>query len=230
MFTRKNIKYQGISLPFFHDMTDAEMQMAALDYIEFMQHRHSVRNFSDRPIPRNIIENCVKTAGTAPSGANHQPWHFVAIANPEYKRRIREASEAEGRKFYAGGAGDEWLKAIEPIGTDEKKPHLEIAPWLIVVFAQRYGQYEDGEKFKNYNVPESVGIATGFLLAALHHAGLTALIHMPNPMEFLNEMLGRPKSEKPTMIIAVGHPAKSATVPEVAKIKKPLHEILTICS
>ena len=209
--------------------TDAEMQMAALDYIEFMQHRHSVRDFSDRPVPRNIIENCVKTAGVAPSGANHQPWHFVAVANPEYKRRIREASEEEERKFYAGGGGDEWIKALEPIGTDDKKPHLEIAPWLIVVFAQRYGQFEDGEKFKNYYVPESVGIATGFLLAALHHAGLTALIHTPNPMKFLNEMLDRPKSEKPAMIIAVGHPADTATVPEVAKIKKPLHEILTIC-
>ncbi len=229
MFARENIEYQGIALPFFHDMTDEEMQMAALDCYEFMRHRHSVRDFSARPVPRDIIENCVRTAGSAPSGANHQPWHFVAISNPEYKSRIREASEEEERKFYAGGGGDEWLKALEPIGTNDDKPHLEIAPWLIVVFAQRFGHFEDGQKFKNYYVPESVGIATGFLLGALHHAGLTALTHTPNPMKFLNEMLGRPKSEKPTMIIAVGHPAADATVPEVAKIKKPLGDILTVC-
>ncbi|MBL4807520.1 MAG: nitroreductase family protein, partial [Rhodobacteraceae bacterium] len=145
------------------------------------------------------------------------------------KKEIREASEEEERKFYAGGGGDEWLKALEPIGTNDDKPHLEVAPWLIVVFAQRYGQFEDGERFKNYYVPESVGIATGFLLAALHHAGLTALTHTPNPMKFLNKMLDRPASEKPTMIIAVGHPAKTATVPAVAKIKKPLNDILTVC-
>jgi len=229
MFNRTNIAYQALPLPFRHDLTDDEMQMAALDYYEFMQHRHSVREFTDQPVSRDIIENCVKTAGSAPSGANHQPWHFVAISNPEYKQRIREASEEEERKFYAGGGGDEWLKALEPIGTDDKKPHLTIAPWLIMVFAQRFGQFEDGEKFKNYYVPESVGIATGFLLSALHHAGLTALTHTPNPMQFLNEMLGRPKSEKPIMIIAVGHPADNATVPEVAKIKKSLDNILTIC-
>ncbi len=227
MIDRKDISYHPLPLPFYHDMTDDEMHMAALDFIEFIQHRHSVRDFTDRPVPRGIIENCIKAAGSAPSGANHQPWHFVAIANPEFKQRIRKAAEEEEHKFYAGGGGDEWIKALEPIGTDESKPHLTIAPWLIVVFAQRYGQFEDGEKFKNYYVPESVGIATGFLLAALHHAGLTSLIHTPNPMKFLSEMLGRPISEKPAMIIAVGHPAKHATVPEIAKIKKPLDEILT---
>ncbi len=229
MFAREGIEYQALPLPFRHDMTDNEMQMAALEFYNFMQKRHSVREFTPRAVPRDIIENCVRAAGSAPSGANHQPWHFVAISNPEYKQHIREASEEEERKFYAGGGGDEWLKALEPIGTNDHKPHLTIAPWLIVVFAQRFGHFEDGEKFKNYYVPESVGIATGFLLAALHHAGLSALTHTPNPMKFLNEMLGRPKSEKPTMIIAVGHPADNATVPEVAKIKKPLADILTIC-
>ncbi|MCP5073408.1 MAG: nitroreductase family protein, partial [Rhodobacteraceae bacterium] len=158
----------------------------------------------------------------------HQPWHFVAIRNPEYKHRIRLAAEEEERKFYAGGAGDEWLKALEPIGTDDQKPHLDIAPWLIVVFAQRHGQFDDGEKFKNYYVPESVGIATGFLLAALHNAGLVTLTHTPNPMRFLNELLGRPSSEKPNMIIAVGHPSKDAVVPLVAKQKKTLNDILTV--
>lgn len=134
----------------------------------------------------------------------------------------------EEKKFYAGGAGDEWLKALEPIGTDEQKPHLEVAPWLIVVFAQKWGYFEDGERFKNYYVPESTGIATGFLIAALHHAGLVSLTHTPNPMKFLTNMLGRPKHEKPIMIVAVGHPADHAKVPKVAKIKKPLQEILTI--
>jgi len=143
-------------------------------------------------------------------------------------RRIRLASEEEERRFYDGGAGEEWLKALEPIGTSDDKPHLDRAPWLIVVFAQRWGYFDDGTRFKNYYVPESVGIATGFLLAALHHAGLTTLTHTPNPMKFLNEMFGRPASEKPTMIIAVGHPSKDAKVPVVAKMKKPLDEILTV--
>jgi len=152
----------------------------------------------------------------------------VAISAADFKHKIRLASEEEERKFYEGGGGDEWLKALEPIGTTADKPHLDIAPWLIVVFAQRWGTFDDGSRFKNYYVPESVGIATGFLLAALHHAGLVTLTHTPNPMRFLNEMLGRDSSEKPTMIIAVGHPADDATVPEVAKIKKNLKDILTV--
>ena len=152
----------------------------------------------------------------------------MAISNPEHKRKIREAAEEEERKFYAGGAGDEWIKALEPIGTNDHKPHLENAPWLIVVFAQRYGEFEDGTRYKNYYVPESTGIACGFLLAALHHAGLVALTHTPNPMKFLNQLLKRPSSEKPLMIIATGHAAEGAKVPAVAKIKKPLDEILTV--
>jgi nitroreductase len=152
----------------------------------------------------------------------------VAIRNPDVKAEIRKAAEKEEHAFYAGGGGDEWIKALEPIGTGPEKPHLEIAPWLIVIFAQRYGEFDDGTKYKNYYVNESVGIATGFLIAALHHAGLSTLTHTPNPMKFLNELLERPKSEKPVMILAVGHPSDEATVPAVAKMKKPLEEILTV--
>ena len=209
-------------------MNDDDMLRAADGFYDLMRKRHSVRDFSARVVPRDIIENCIRAAGTAPSGANHQPWHFVAIADPALKHRIREAAEAEERRFYAGAAGDEWLKALEPIGTAADKPHLDIAPWLIVVFAQRFGHFQDGRKFKNYYVPESVGIATGVLLTALHHAGLASLTHTPNPMKFLNQLLARPAHEKPVMIIAVGHPSEDATVPAVAKIKKPLPEILTV--
>ncbi len=228
MFARDTVTYQAIDLPDRLEMTDIEMRAAAAAFHDHMRRRHSVRDFSDRPVARAVIEDCVRTAGTAPSGANHQPWHFAAIASPDFKHRIRRAAEAEEAKFYAGGGGDEWIKALEPIGTNADKPHLDIAPWLIVVFAQRWGQFDDGTRYKNYYVPESVGIATGFLIAALHHAGLVALTHTPNPMTFLTEMLGRPASEKPVMIIAVGHPAQGAQVPKVAKIKKPLDEILTV--
>jgi nitroreductase len=227
MFSNKNIEFKALDLPDRANLTDAEMRNQAASFYDKMKRRHSVRDFSDRAVERAVIEDCIRAAGSAPSGANHQPWHFVAISAAEFKHRIRLASEEEERKFYDGGGGDEWLKALEPIGTTADKPHLGIAPWLIVVFAQRWGNFEDGSRFKNYYVPESVGIATGFLLAALHHAGLVTLTHTPNPMRFLNEMLGRDSSEKPTMIIAVGHPAADATVPEVAKIKKPLDEILT---
>ena len=228
MFFRERMQYRPIDLPDRVEMSDAQMLAAARSYYDRMKRRHTVRDFSPRPVPREVIEECVRTAGTAPSGANHQPWHFVAISNPRLKHEIRLAAEEEERRFYAGGAGDEWLRALEPIGTSDRKPHLEIAPWLIVVFAQRWGQFDDGTRFKNYYVPESVNIATGFLLAALHHAGLVMLTHTPNPMKFLNGLLERPAHEKPTMIIAVGHPAEDAKIPSVAKIKKPLDEILTI--
>ena len=228
MFAKARLEYRPLPLPDRVEMSDTQMIAAAEAFHDHMRRRHTVRDFSDRAVPRAVIESCVSTAGTAPSGANHQPWHFVAVANPAHKARIRAAAEEEERKFYEGGAGDEWLKALEPIGTDASKPHLEIAPWLIVVFAQRYGEFDDGTRFKNYYVPESVGIATGFLLAALHHAGLVALTHTPNPMRFLNTVLGRPASEKPVMIVVTGHPAADATVPAAAKLKKPLDEILSV--
>ena len=193
-----------------------------------MKTRHTIRDFSDRPVEAEVIRECVAAAGLAPSGANHQPWHFSAIAAPALKAQIRAAAEAEEEKFYAGGAGDEWLQALEPIGTGVEKPHLEEAPWLIVIFAQRYGLTEDGTRYKNYYVPESVGIATGFLITALHNAGLSCLTHTPNPMRFLNDLCDRPEHEKPVMILAVGHPADHATMPAAAKIKKPLDEILTL--
>jgi nitroreductase len=209
-------------------MSDEQMQSAALAYYETMRTRHTVRDFTEREVPEAVIQHCIRTAGSAPSGANHQPWHFVAIRNPELKHEIRLAAEAEEKKFYAGGGGDEWIKALEPIGTSADKPHLDIAPWLIVIFAQRYGVFADGTRFKNYYVPDSVGIATGFLISALHHAGLYSLTHTPNPMRFLNKLLDRPSHEKPVMILAVGHASKAATVPGVAKMKKPLDEILTL--
>ncbi|MEX0954724.1 MAG: nitroreductase family protein [Rhizobiaceae bacterium] len=227
MFARENLRFEPLALPHRHSMDDAQMQEAAGEFLTFMRRRHTVRDYDTRPVPAGIIRDCIAAAGTAPSGANHQPWHFAAISNPDMKGRIREAAEREETDFYAGGAGEEWLKALEPIGTDASKPHLEYAPWLIVVFAQRYGEFADGTRYKNYYVPESVGIATGMLITALHHAGLVALTHTPNPMSFLNEMLGRRKSEKPVMIVAVGHPALDATVPSVAKRKKPLGEILS---
>jgi nitroreductase len=227
MFARENLQFEPVPLPDRHAMSDAEMEAAARSFLAFMRKRHTVRHYDRRPVPADIIRNCIAAAGTAPSGANHQPWHFAAISNPQMKARIREAAEREETVFYAGGGGEEWLKALEPIGTDASKPHLEDAPWLIVVFAQRYGEFADGTRYKNYYVPESVGIATGMLVTALHHAGLVALTHTPNPMSFLNDMLGRPKSEKPVMIVAAGHPAANATVPAVAKLKKPLEEILS---
>jgi len=228
MSSNDAVKYTPVPLPDRHDMTDDQMLAASEIFLENMKKRHSVRDYSSRPVPRAVIENCVRTAGTAPSGANHQPWRFVAISNPKLKRRIRVEAEKEEAKFYQGGAGGEWLSALEPIGTNGDKPHLEKAPWLIVIFAQRWGQLKDGTRFKNYYVPESVGIATGFLIAALHQAGLVSLTHTPNPMKFLSTALHRPKSEKPVMILAVGHPAKDATVPAVAKIKKPIADILDV--
>ena len=228
MFARSKMTYEPIDLPDRLDVSAEESLEGAQAFYATMKRRHSVRHFSRLPVARDVIEACVRTAGTAPSGANHQPWHFVAISDPAIKRSIREAAEEEERRFYDGAAGDEWLKALEPIGTSDQKPHLEDAPWLIVIFAQRWGYFEDGTRFKNYYVPESTGIASGFLLAALHHAGLVTLTHTPNPMKFLNKVLKRPESEKPIMIVAVGHAAQDAKIPAVAKMKKPLDEILTV--
>lgn len=187
--------------------------------------RRTCRSFSDDPVPRTIIETAIEAAGSAPSGANQQPWHFAAVSSREVKRAIREAAEAEERSFYAGKAGEEWLHAVAPLGTDESKPFLETAPWLIVVFAQRKGGLEEDGRAQNYYVTESVSIACGLLIAALTEAGLATLTHTPSPMGFLRRICGRPAWEKPVMIIVVGHPALDATVPAHALRKKPLEKI-----
>jgi nitroreductase len=228
MFARGTVTYQPLPLPDRVQLPDDRALAAAEEFRDYMKKRHSVRDYAPRPVPEAIIAACIAAAGTAPSGANHQPWHFCAISDPAMKARIRAAAEAEERDFYAGGAGDEWLAALEPIGTGHSKPHLTDAPWLIVVFAQRYGVTQDGQRYKNYYVPESVGIATGMLITALHHAGLVCLEHTPNPMKFLPQMCGRPTHEKPVMILPVGWPADDATVPAVAKIKKPLDTIMSV--
>ena len=228
MYRKGEVRYQALPLPDRVQKDDAEALTAATDFLAYMRKRHSVRDYATRPVPEAIIAACIAAAGTAPSGANHQPWHFAAISDPAMKARIREGAEEEERAFYSGGAGDEWLAALEPIGTGVSKPHLTDAPWLIVVFAQRYGMTTDGDRYKNYYVPESVGIATGMLITAIHHAGLVCLEHTPNPMKFLGPLCGRPDHEKPVMILPVGYPAETATVPEVAKRKKPLAQIMSI--
>ncbi|WP_298434090.1 nitroreductase family protein [uncultured Jannaschia sp.] len=204
---------------------EAEMLAAAEAFRDGLATRRTVRDFDPRPVPRAVIEACIAAAGTAPSGANQQPWHFEAIAAGDLKARIREAAEAEERKFYEGGASQEWLDALGPLGTDAEKAHLTDAAWLIVIFAQRWGTRADGTRVKHYYVPESVGIASGFLIAALHTAGLATLTHTPNPMGFLRELLGRPDNEKAVMILVAGHPAEGAAVPAAAKVKKGLGEI-----
>ena len=202
-----------------------EMQRRALEFEAEMTRRRTVREFSDRPVPRAVIETCLRAAGTAPNGANLQPWHFVVVSDPEVKRKVRAAAEIEEREFYSGKAPQEWLDALEHLGTDQHKQFLEIAPCLIVIFAQSYGMLPDGRKVKHYYVQESVGIATGFLIAALHHAGLASLTHTPNPMGFLNRVLGRPVQERAYLILVVGYPADEARVPVITK--RGLAEIAT---
>jgi iodotyrosine deiodinase len=217
--------FQPVPLPDYRELPVAEMRRRAEDFYAAIRRRHTVRDFSDRPVPRDIIETCLKAAGTAPNGANHQPWHFCVIGDAAVKRRIREAAEAEEKEFYAGKAGEEWLKALAPLGTDADKPFLETAPWLIAVFGARRSVSADGVKRKNYYVPESVNIAVGFLIAALHQAGLATLTHTPAPMGFLNDICGRPDEEKPYILMVVGYPADNATIPAHAMEKKPLAEI-----
>jgi len=219
--------YQPIPLPDRQDLSEIEMRERALQSYEFISQRHTVRQYSSRPVPRDVIETCIKAAGTAPNGANHQPWYFVCVSNPEIKHRIREAAEIEERAFYSGRAGEDWLEHLEVIGTDADKPFLDVAPWLIAIFAQRRGLDEQGNLRKNYYVPESVGIATGFLINALHNAGLTTLTHTPNPMKFLNEIFDRPDNERAFILLVTGFPSDDATVPAAAKIKKPLDQIAT---
>ncbi|HYX07811.1 MAG TPA: nitroreductase family protein [Bacteroidales bacterium] len=190
-----------------------------------MKKRRTVREFSNQPVPREVILNCIKTAATAPNGANKQPWHFVVISNPEIKRKIREAAEKEEWEFYHNRAPDEWLTALENLGTDEHKPFLEDAPFLIAIFSKSYGIKENGEIDKHYYVKESVGIATGMLITAIHEAGLVSLTHTPSPMGFLNEILNRPSNEKPFLLLVVGYPSPETRVPKITK--KSLDEIVT---
>ncbi len=206
-------------------LTDEESIARAEALRDRLKQRRTCRYFSDEPVPREVIEAAIQAAGTAPNGANHQPWHFAVVSSPEKKRAIREAAEDEERGFYSGKASDEWLAALAPLGTDDEKPFLETAPWLIVVFAQRKGGIEEDGKTQNYYVNESVGIACGMLIATLHEAGLATLTHTPSPMGFLREICERPAVEKPLMVVVVGHPADGATVPVHALQKKPLDQI-----
>ena len=227
MDKNKTNSYQPISLPFKKKISDKSIIIKSEDLLLKMKSRHTIRDFSDRLVPYSIIENCIKVACSAPSGANLQPWHFVVISDPNIKSKIRIAAENEEKKFYNDLKKDEWLKALEPIGTNPDKPHLQIAPWLIVVFLERYGELSDGSKRKNYYVPESVGIATGFLISALHLSGLACLTHTPNPMGFLNKICKRPVSNKASLILAVGHPAENAVIPLASTIKKPIEQVLS---
>ena len=201
------------------------MRERAAAFAADMQRRRTVRHFADRAVRRDVIEDCLRAAGTAPSGANRQPWHFVVISDPEIKRRIRHGAEKEELEFYTHRAPQDWLDALAPLGTDEHKPFLETAPFLIAIFAESYAVGPGGEKLKNYYVTESVGIATGFLIAALHRAGLASLTHTPSPMGFLNEILDRPANERPFLLLVVGYPADDALVPEIAR--KELSDIAT---
>lgn len=212
----------------FTDRDVAGMRARSQAFFDDIKRRHTVRDFRPDAVPLDVIETCIAAAGRAPSGANHQPWHFAVVGDPAVKRAIREAAEEEERAFYGGRAGEEWLEALAPIGTDADKPFLEIAPWLIAVFAQKRGGAEAGEARKNYYINESVGIACGFLIAALHHAGLATLTHTPNPMTFLNEKLGRPPTEKAYLLIVVGRPAADALIPDHALKKKALKDIMTV--
>lgn len=200
-----------------------EMLARARRFREEMSRRRTVRDYADRGVPRALIEDCLRAAGSAPSGANQQPWHFVAVSDRAVKREIRIAAEAEEREFYQRRAPDEWLEALAPLGTGPDKPFLEAAPWLIAIFAQRWGLDAAGRKVKHYYPGESVGIATGLLIAALHLAGLATLTHTPSPMKFLNRILGRPPQERPFLLLVTGYPAPGASVPDIHR--KPLAEI-----
>ncbi|MFN2258851.1 MAG: nitroreductase family protein [Parasphingopyxis sp.] len=217
--------HQTVPYAALPDYSDEERIARAEAFHQALKTRRTCRMFSADPVPRAVIEQALLAAGSAPSGANHQPWHFAVVHSAERKHAIRQAAEAEEREFYAGKASEEWLAALAPLGTDEVKSYLETAPWLIVVFGQRRGGPKSGDDKQNYYVTESVGIACGFLIAALHDAGLATLTHTPNPMKFLNRVCERPASEKPMMIIVAGKPAADARVPVHALDKKPLDAI-----
>lgn len=209
----------------YNQHTDEEMIRLSADFFHEMRTRRNVREFSDKPIPREIIENCIRTASTSPSGANQQPWHFVVVENPEIKHKIRIAAEAEEKEFYTRRAPREWLNALAPLGTNEQKPFLETTPYLIVIFLQKYGIKENGQKIKHYYINESIGIATGILITALHKAGLATLTYTPSRMSFLDKICSRRKNERPYMVLAVGHPAADVKVPDLWR--KSLDEIVT---
>ena len=209
--------YPTIPLEQYREIPVEEMRARLEDFYSEMNRRRTVREFSDRPVPRDIIETALKVANTAPSGANLQPWHFAIVSGPETKKNIREAAEAEEREFYTHRASEEWVAALKPLGTDDHKPFLETAPYLIAVFMQKFGELPDGRKVKHYYPAESTGLATGMLIAALHRAGLATLTHTPSPMKFLNEILGRPKSERPFLLLVAGYPADDARVPDIRR-------------
>ena len=209
----------------FTEYPIAEMQERASSFRKEMQKRRTVRHFSDKPVPREIIEECLFAAGTAPNGANLQPWKFVVVGDPKVKHEIRVEAEKEEDEFYHRRAPQEWLDALAPLGTDEHKEFLDVAPYLIAIFGKTHSTLPDGRRVKNYYVNESVGIATGFLITALHHAGLVSLTHTPSPMGFLNNILNRPSEEKPFLLLVTGYPAEDAQVPVITK--KPLSEIMT---
>lgn len=200
-----------------------EMRERARSFYEDMKRRRTVRDFSDRPVPREIIEDCIRAAGTAPNGANKQPWHFAVVSDEKVKKEIRKAAEEEEQEFYERRATEEWLEALAPLGTDADKPFLEEAPYLIAIFSQRYGIKENGEKETYYYVKESIGIATGMLITAIHNAGLASLTHTPSPMGFLNDILDRPDNERPFLLLVVGYPKENAKVPDISK--KSIDEI-----
>lgn len=210
-------------LPDYHQLPPDVMAQRAHDFYEELRRRRTVRHFSDQPVPRAIIEDCLRAAGTAPSGANQQPWHFSVVSDPDVKHQIRIGAEKEEQEFYSRRATEEWLHELEKFETDANKSYLDIAPYLIAIFAQPYVRDAEGNTVKHYYVTESVGIATGLLIAALHHAGLATLTHTPSPMGFLNEILGRPAYERPFLLLVAGYPAEDARVPVITK--KSLEQI-----
>ena len=223
-----NSSYKPIPLKDFKAKSEEEMELISKNHLLNMKSRHTIRDFSNKKVPFSVIKNCVKVACSAPSGANLQPWHFSIISSKIVKSKIRKAAEIEEQKFYEDLKKNEWLKALEPLGTHADKPHLEVAPWLIVVFSERYSDLSNGEKRKNYYVPESVGIATGFLITALHLSGLSCLTHTPNPMGFLSKVCNRPPSNKASLILAVGYPADNAKIPLASTIKKSFNDVVSI--
>ena len=217
--------FQQVPASLLPRYTDEEMRIRSMSFFKSLSNRRTIRDFSDKPIEREVMENCIRVAGTAPSGANMQPWHFVLISDPVIKKKIRIAAEKEEKIFYNKRAPKEWLKALSQLGTDEYKPYLEIAPYLIIIFMQKFGESNNNCKVKHYYGLESVGIATGMLITAIHNAGLASLTHTPSPMGFLNKILRRPDNERPFLLLVVGHPVKNTKVPNIKR--KDIKTILT---